>query len=135
MTDQEKKETRRKRYAERAHQRLYEKILNDELFSISDVAKIFNKKTSTIRRWEAQGIIPKVKKYAKNEEYSEDELHTRRKYTKEELLEVITNVLDNDWTYNTLDRENLENIQNYLRLQISISNTTRSREAPAYYER
>ena len=108
--------------------------MDDDLFTITDVANIFNKKTSTIRRWEAEGLIPKVKKYAKNEQYKDDEMHTRRKYTREELYEVITNVLNKEWSYNVIDRENLEKIQSYLKLQIEISNTQRTRERPMYYK-
>ena len=60
-------------------------------------------------------------------------MHTRRKYTKEELYEVISNVLNKDWSYNTIDRDNLEKIKNYLELQINITNTQRTREKPMYY--
>ena len=133
MSKEEQKKRWKEQYAKKKEQRLYQKILNDDLFTITDVANIFNKKTSTIRRWEAEGLIPKVKKYAKNEEYADDEMHTRRKYTKEELYEVISNVLNKDWSYNTIDRDNLEKIKNYLELQINITNTQRTREKPMYY--
>ena len=127
MTKEEQKRRYKEKYAKKKQQQLYQKILDGELFTITEVANIFGKKTSTIRRWESEGLIPKVRKYAKNALYENDELHTRRKYTREELYEVITNVLNKEWIYDVLDREKLEKIQRYLELQIDINNTKRVR--------
>ena len=125
------KEEQRKRYSERKekekNQEIYRKILEGEMFTVSEVAHLFGKKTSTIRRWEREGVIPKVKKYAKNEEFADNPLYTRRRYTIEELYEVITGVLNKDWIYETINREELEKIQKYIALQIEISSTRRSR--------
>ena len=127
------KEEQRRRYGERKekekHQEIYRKILEGEMFTVSEVAKLFGKKTSTIRRWEREGVIPKVKKYAKNEEFEGNPLYTRRKYTIEELYEVITGVLNKDWIYETINREELEKIQKYIALQMEISSTRRTRSA------
>lgn len=121
MTEDEKI----KKKQEKKKQELYKKILNNDMFTITDVAHIFNKKTSTIRTWEAIGLIPKVKKYSQNED--NDEMHKRRMYTRQELYDTINNVLNFNWTRNCLDRKELTTIMEYIKINLDIENTKRTR--------
>ena len=102
---------------------LYRKILDAELFTIADVAKIFGKKTSTIRTWETEGIIPKVAKYGDD---SGLEYRAMRKYTRAELYAVIKGVLDHEWQRNCVDRQALTKIMEYIGTLVEIESTKRS---------
>ena len=120
---------------ERCKERASQKILNgEEMFTITEVAAIFGRKTHTIRSWEKKEIIPKFKKYAKDEKFEGHRLYMRRWYTREELYQVICAVLDYDWERDRgFDKEYLENIRKYLKIQCEINSTERTRDKPMYY--
>ena len=124
LSDAEREYRANRRRADKQRRALYEKILDAEVFTISDVAKIFDKKTSTIRAWEAEGIITKVNKY---DDGSGHEYRAMRKYTRAELYAVIKGVLDHEWQRNCVDREALTKIMNYIGTLVDIESTKRRR--------
>lgn len=124
LSDAEREYRANRRREDKQRQALYQKILDAEVFTISDVAKIFGKKTSTIRAWENEGLIPKVAKY---DDGSGQEYRAMRKYTRAELYEVIKNVLNHDWQRNCIDREALTKIMKYIGTLVDIESTKRGR--------
>lgn len=94
-------------------QKIYAKILDGDSLSISDLAKLLNKKSATIRMWEIKGIIPKARK---NDETN------HREYNAVELLQVLQNIVKYSWERNCLNEEELEKIIHYLSLVESTKN-------------
>lgn len=102
LTEEEKKK--------KVRQSIYTKILEGNSLSISELAKLLNKKSATIRAWEIKEIIPKARK---NEETN------HREYNSEELLIVLQNIVKYSWERNCLNKEELEKIIKYLSLMES----------------
>jgi DNA-binding transcriptional MerR regulator len=88
-------------------QKIYAKILDGNALSISDLAKLLNKKSATIRTWELKGIIPKARK---------NEQTNHREYNQSDLLVVLQNIMKYSWERNCLNKEELEKIIHYLSL-------------------
>lgn len=57
----------------------------EPLFNISDAAKIVNKKPDTLRKYERQGHIPKVRQFALNERGS----YKLRLYSRHDILNLV----------------------------------------------
>lgn len=63
-------------------------ILTKEEFNIQDLAFITKRKTQTIRSWEKKGIIPEADGRGDNK---------WRKYSKNRVIEVLSNILNYPW--------------------------------------
>ncbi len=73
---------------EKEFKQLVEEMLDKEKYTIRDVAKVFRKKTHTVRSWERKGIIEKP--------YKEGQ-YKWRYYTRYEFCSLLEDVLDYDW--------------------------------------
>ena len=68
-------------------------IIVKEYFSIKDLAKVVNKQSQTIRKWEKKGVISKCKNYGDN---------GWRQYNRQEFADVLDEILNYPWKRNCL---------------------------------
>jgi len=84
-----------------------EQILIKEFYTIQDIAKIVNKTTATVRSWEDKKITPVFRNHSDN---------GWRMYSRRDLEELLTSLLNYNWKRNVLDNINdLEFIIKYCR--------------------
>lgn len=102
-------------------QKIYRKILRGESLSITEVSKLLNKKTITIKSWEKKGLIPS---YNKSDDWN-NKPYKRRMYSTQDLYILINNIMNYDWERNCLDREEVQKILNYLKAVVDIDTTDR----------
>lgn len=77
---------------EEEFKKLIKEMLSKDQYNIKDIAKIFKKKTHTIRSWERKGIIEKPNKEGQ---------YKWRYYTRYEFCSVLEDVLDYEWERET----------------------------------
>ena len=90
-------------------QQMFEKILNNEELTITQVAKLVNKKSVTIRKWEQLGIVHKPRIVNKV-----------RRYNRNELCVFMHDLLQHDWKYSTIDKEMIQQIADYLKQRSAV---------------
>jgi len=95
LTEEEKRQKWKKQ--------MCEKILNNEELTITQVAKLVQKKSVTIRKWEQLGIVHKPRIVNKV-----------RRYNVKELCTFMHDLLQYNWTYKTIDMEMIQQIADYL---------------------
>jgi hypothetical protein len=102
-------------------QQMFEKILNNEELTITQVAKLVNKKSVTIRKWEQLGIVHKPRIVNKV-----------RRYNRNELCVFMHDLLQHDWKYSTIDKEMIQQIADYLDSMIAIAPKKRTIKKDPY---
>jgi predicted transcriptional regulator len=98
-----------------AKKKVYDKILSNTDITITELAKLLGKTSSTIRKWEDLKIIPKT-----------DIVSGTRLYNLRQLRDVLCALYEHKWERNTLNREEIKTIMDYLDSVVSIETTTRT---------
>ena len=93
-----------------------DELFNKSTFNIKDLANIVKKKTQTIRSWETKGIIKRQAKKTNDQ-------HEWREYTKEDLAQVLEDILAFQWQRKVIKNEaEIQYIIDFLRGKIDTNN-------------
>jgi len=95
---------------EKTRQKLYAKILADDPLTITELGKLLNKESCTIRKWEKNGIVKKPQI-----------VNGVRRYFQKDLFEVLHDLYNHDWQRNVINLEEIKKIADYLESVIEIN--------------
>ena len=93
---------------------VYQKLINNELVSIKDLAKLLQKRSCTIRKWEEKGIVQKPAK-----------IDPIRMYTYDELAKFLHDLINHEWKYKTIDMDEIKCILKYWASLVEVNHVKR----------
>lgn len=111
LTEEEKTEINKKK--------VYDKILNNEQLTITDLSKLLDKKSCTIKRWEWDGMIPKPAI-----------INGKRHYTIEDFGKVLHGLYEYPWQRKVINKEEIKKLMDYVDSMVAV-NPARKRDINA----
>ena len=108
---------------ERNKERVRNKILNNEPLTITDLAKLLNKKSCTIKKWEWDEMIPKP-----------NLVNGVRMYNIKDLSKVLHGIYNYPWQRKVVDLAEIKQLMDYVDSVVNVNSIKKRDICASPYE-